>query len=142
MKTVRNPFTVFAAFSVFALASSAQASGFVCTSGEGYTAKLYNYTDPNLGTRNPSVFVISHETQGTLLVRKGADIRKHNRSNTVQYVVNGDEQLGADTAILQLDHKYDGREITGTVDGQLILIQDGTRDRVVIDLQCERYLKN
>ena len=120
------------------LTSNAFGSGFKCD-GEGYSVQYYNQVDPQLGTRNPAALIVSSEA-GTLLVRKGGAIRKNTRANTTQYVVEGNRQLDADTAILQIAFK-EGVEVLAkgeTVDGQLILVQDG--QRIVFELSCARYL--
>jgi hypothetical protein len=127
------------------LGSSAFASGFKCESvhsRQAYTVRLYNHVSPTTGTRVPAVLVISEEEQGTLLVRKNGEISKHVRANSVQYVVNGNERLGVERAILQIAFR-EGREVLAageSVDGQLILVrEDGGRS--VTDLTCSRYLK-
>jgi len=122
------------------LQAPAFASGFQCE-GEGYTVKLFNRTD---STRTPAVLVIGQAdaTPSTLLRRKGAEIHKVNRTNSVQYVVDGSRRLNADKAILQVSFK-EGRDTIEegeSVPGQLILVQD--EDRTVVELTCERYLKN
>lgn len=129
------------AVAIFALATNAQASGFRCE-GEGYSAKLYNKTIE--ATRTPSRLVVSHEDANphTLLVRTGEEIRKHNRLNSVQYVVDGNGKVGAETVILQINYK-EGVEVLENgeeVQGQLILLSEG-ESREVIQLTCERYLK-
>ena len=123
--------------------SAAIGSGFKCTGDEEaatLSVKLFNHVDPTLGTRVPAVMVISNE-EGTLVTRKGGSIRKHNRANTVQYVIEGSRRLDADTAILQVAFKegVETLEAGETADAQLILIKD--EDRSVYSLSCERYLK-
>lgn len=142
MKTSVSLFTAMF-FGVFG--SAAFASGFKCTSdhaSDGYNVKLFNHTESATGTRTPAIMVISHEDAGTLLVRRGAEIRKASRANTVQYVVDGNRTLGADSAILQVRFK-EGRQTLRegeVVSGQLILIsEDG--ERAVVPMSCERYLK-
>jgi len=120
----------------------ASASGFKCEGlDSGFRTKLFNHVQPGLGTRVPAAMIVSHEDEGTLLSAKGADIRKRNRANTVQYVTDGNDRLDADTVILQIRFK-EGREVIErgeTAPGQLVLVKDGTRE--VYDLSCERYLK-
>ena len=123
--------------------TSAFADGFRCE-GDSSTlrVKLYNQVQPEKGTRNPATMVISDAHQGTLLVASGDEIRKHNRQNTVQYVVEGNKKLGAETAILQVAFKQ-GRETIAEgdeVDGQLILVSE-EGDREVFELSCARYKK-
>ncbi len=121
--------------------TGAFASGFRCTSENGFAVKLYNHTTG--ATRTPSLLVVSHgdADPSTLLTRKGSEIRKNNRVNSVQYVVEGNRKIDADTVILQVSYK-EGREnleAGETVNGQLILVSDGNRQ--VVKLECERYLK-
>lgn len=120
--------------------SAAFADGFKC-SGEGYNVKLFNHVHAASGTRTPAVMVISSEEEGTLLVRRNDDISKTNRLNTVRYTVEGSRKLGADQAVLQVRFKQ-GQEVIedGEVrPGQLILTADGEKE--VLELDCERYLK-
>lgn len=123
------------------VATSAFGSGFKCES-DAYNVKLFNHVNPDSGTRVPAVMVISSPEHGSLLVSEGDAIRKHNRRNTVQYVVEGNSQLGADMAILQIRFK-EGRETLEegeTAPGQLILVIGDDRD--VFQLRCEWYLKS
>lgn len=123
------------------IGSTAFASGFQCESTDGYNVRLFNYVHAESGTRTPAVLVISHGEEGTLLVRKGEEIRKHTRVNTVQYVVEGSRKLDADVAILQISFR-EGAEVLEadeSVGGQLILDKDGAK--AVSELTCTRYLK-
>ena len=119
--------------------TAAFGSGFKCDGDLGYSVKLFNKTD---ATRVPAVLVVSQKGLGTLLRAESEEIRKHNRANTVQYVVEGNEQLNADQVVLQITFK-EGRETLAAGEeapGQLILVKGA--DREVIDLSCERYLKS
>jgi hypothetical protein len=123
--------------------TQAFASGFLCTSKDGLRVKLFNHVDPTSGTRTPAAMVISDETSGTLLVRKGEEIRKQNRSKTVRYAVDGNNSLNAVTVVVQI-HFKEGREVLAegeSADGELILIAEDA-GRNVFDLTCERYLKS
>lgn len=121
--------------------NSAFASGFRCDGADGYSIKLFNHIDAESGTRTPAVLVISHGSDGTVLVRKGEQIRKHIRTSTVQYIVEGSRKLDADLAILQISFRegMDVLEAGETVEGQLILDRDGAKS--VTELTCSRYLK-
>jgi len=125
------------------LGTSAFADGFKCEGTDStLNVKVYNHVQPQLGTRTPAKLIISDLIQGTLAVRSTDQIRKHNLVNTVQYVVNGNQKLGASKAILQVAFKA-GREVIAEGEersGQLILASaDGSR--TVYELSCERYLK-
>src|SRR5688500_11615998 len=53
-------------FVLFAIsASSAWADGYRCE-GRGYRVKLYNETQPEDGTRNPAVLIVSRKKGGTI----------------------------------------------------------------------------
>ncbi len=121
------------------IGTAAFGSGFKCEGDLGYSVKLFNKTG---ATRVPAVLIVSQQGLGTLLKATGTDIRKYNRSNTVQYVVDGNEQLNADQVILQISFKEGRETLTANevASGQLILVKDGERE--VISLSCERYLKN
>ncbi len=119
-------------------------SGYTCTSAETaqgkWTVKLYNHTATV--TRVPAVLVVSNEVQGTVLRRTDSEIKKVNRANTVQFVVEGNRKIDADSVIFQIKHK-EGREILEErelVVGQLILVKEAEKE--VISLECVRYLKN
>ena len=138
MKTLK--INLLTALVVALMGTGAFASGFRCDGDMGYSVKLFNHTSG--GTRTPAVMVISQDGEGTLLRRDGDEITKRNRVNSVQYVVEGNRKLDADTAILQISFKEGSETIAEgeSTDGQLILDKDG--DRSVFHLVCERYLKN
>ncbi len=128
-----------------ALSNVSFGSGFKCESEDGANVKIFNHVDPETGTRTPAAFVLSTAGEGTLLVRKGWEIRKSNRRNTVQYVVDGGQNTSADTVILQIRFK-EGREVLEageTAQGQLIVIgAEEPGSKSVTALECARYLKN
>jgi len=135
--------TIISVFAMAAMVLSGTvfASGFTCEANDGYNAKVFNNVNPTKGTRTPAALIISNE-EGTLLVRKDAEIKKNNRLNTVQYVVEGSRKADADQVILQISFK-EGREVLeagDTADGQLILVKDGVRE--VKQVVCTRYLAN
>ncbi len=138
---MKNIISVFALASLV-LSASAFASGFKCQTDDGYNAKIFNHVDPLNGTRTPAVLVISSLEQGTLLVRKDAEIHKANRVNTVRYTAEGNRKTDADQVVLQINFK-EGVEVLEageTTLGQLVFVKDS--DREVKQVVCERYLKN
>lgn len=121
----------------------ALASGFRCEGEDsGFRAKLFNHVHPTLGTRVPAALVVSHEDEGTLLsVRGSSKIFKRNLPGSVEYIVEGNERLNAETVILKIQFK-EGLEVIAKgerVLGQLILMNPDSQD--IYELSCERYLK-
>jgi len=124
--------------------TAAFGSGYKCTSADTdqgrWSVQMYNRTTHE--TRVPSIIVISNELQGTVLKRNGTQINKVIRTNTVQFVMEGNRLIDADTVIFQVARK-EGREVLKKgeeTSGQLILVRDGLRE--VVSLTCARYLKN
>lgn len=121
--------------------STSFASGFVCQSEDGLTVKLYNQVHATKGTRNPAVLVVSSDADGTLLVRKGDEIRKTNYRSMVRYTVEGNEATGAEQVVFQVKYKEGVDEKLGvaSTEGQIVFI--GEQGRSVHSLECSRYKK-
>lgn len=125
------------------LGTSAFGSGYKCTSGDTaqgeWFVQMYNHT--SIQTRVPAVVIISNEAQGTVLRRGAAEITKRNRANSVQFVMEGNRRVDADSVILQILHKEGQQTLSEReeVAGQLILVRDDSKE--VISLACARYLK-
>lgn len=133
---------LFLLATILALAPTAAfASGFKCQGDEGYRAKLFNYVDPESGTRTPAFFVLSSALQGTLLTRDADEIRKTNRLNTVRYSVDGSAELNSDKVILQIRFLEAQEELAAgeTAPAQLIFVKG--EERQVYPMTCVRYLK-
>jgi hypothetical protein len=124
------------------LSTSAFASGFQCTSTEGYNAQVYNYTTAKLGTDTPAAFIISEASQGTVLVATGTEITKQNTKTSVQYTAKGTTELNANSATLQVDATNDGNGLADgeQVDGGLVLTSGSNSQ--TFNLVCTRYLKD
>jgi hypothetical protein len=125
---------------VVGLSTSAFASGFRCTSSEGYRVQIYNHVNPENGTRVPAALVLSHDEAGTLLSAKGAQISKRNLSNVVQYSAKG-TSAGLSAVIVQVAFK-EGRETLAEGErayGTLILASGSGRE--TSRLVCTRYKK-
>ena len=121
------------------VSSSSFASGFTCTSPEGYKVKLYNHVVPAEGTRNPATFVLSDEN-GTVLVRHDSEISKKNYATSTSYVVNG-PNISAHTVVFSVQYKegIDEKLEIKNVAGRLIFVGDEGRSSHA--LVCKRYLK-
>jgi hypothetical protein len=129
--------------SVLVLTSSYSfASGFVC-SGQGYNVKLYNQTQPELGTKNPAVLIVSSDRAGTLAVLKGDDILKTNTANTFIYsgLINGKQNGRFMSVELQVvKQPVSGGAFDGQHFALLTINADSGSDRA--KLACSLYLKN
>lgn len=146
---------------VVALSSmTAFADGFVCSvNEEALTIKVYNHTQPEEGTRNAAVMILSNQdvsfgrktiatfdsegtlrNSGTVYVSK-VDLRFSGSSRAGELIAG--TKLGQLASIaLLVDHNYsypmeDGEETAGSV---ILTKRDG--ERIRLDAVCERYLKN
>ena len=139
----------------------ALADGFVCQSTDGdLTVKVYNHTNTESGTRNSAVLVLSDprvsvgrktiatfsDAQG-LLGNSGAtysanvDLRFSTTSRKGERI--GGTKLGElDEIILEVNFSYAQPMAAGEETQGLLSLVKRTGDRKVIQLGCERYLKN
>jgi hypothetical protein len=129
---------LFGIFSVLVLSQLTLASGWDCFGGN-YRAKLRNSTT---ATRTPSVFVVSHRTQGTLLAAKKTDIDKEVLSTQTRYsAFNQGEQLLATLSVKYVEGRSARLEHGEEVDGKLQLEEREGETRT-FSMVCRRYLKN
>jgi hypothetical protein len=155
LKTVLGLMTVVA---VFVVATSARADGFVCNAvGESLRVKVYNRTQPEEGTRNVAVMVISDPSKPVgqrTLQRFTADNDGVTNSGTrysaslkprlrpMMDVQIGGVQVGQIQEVaLNIDFSYRypiGNE--GLVAGTLEIYQVNG-DQLWMDVDCTRYLK-
>ena len=154
--------TLFAVIGL-ALASSSPAfsDGFVCSSAEeNLVVKIYNKTDPEAGTRTGAIMVLSDSSVGVgnKTIAKFTDSEGNLGSRSSVYSANVDlrfnnsgrkGELIAGTKlgelkniIVDLDFSYTRPLEAGEyVRGDMTLIKrDG--DKILVYLDCARYLKN
>lgn len=141
--------------------SQAFADGFVCENLEhNVTVKVYNHTQPTLGTRNAAKMIVSNPSiadgRKTIATFADADALLTNDGSTYtgkvdhRYIESRRKgELLAGTklgnvafVILDVDFSYaspvvDGSELAGE-----LIIQRRSGDDIRIDVLCERYLKH
>ena len=149
-----------AAMTLGLLASStAFADGFVCANDE-IAVKVFNNTDPSIGTRTAAVMVLSNPQVGAgrktiarftdahgLIESKGAsytsnvDLRFSDSSRKGELI--GGTKLGElDTIQLDVDFNYNAPVAAGTRVDAVLTLNKRNGQSIEIELECERYLKN
>jgi hypothetical protein len=148
---------------LFALmaATAAHADGFRCQTTDGALAlKMYNNTDPTVGTRTVAVMVLSDGTAdaGSRTIARFTDVNETVSNSGASYVAKVDLRFNGigehqnaqvdDTTLGQLktihasvDFSYSEPVARGaTISGKLVLVKrdGGELER---DLDCTRYLK-
>lgn len=123
------------------VSSVAMADGFRCQGGD-FRVKLYNETQPERGTRNPAVLIVSERSIGTVAKLDGADIEKTNKVGSVVY--EGKANSKRDGRFVYVKFQVLKRaEVEGVYAGQhlarLTLNQNGYSR--LQTLACDRYLK-
>jgi hypothetical protein len=144
------------------ISAPAFADGFVCQTRNGdLNVKAYNNTDSSKGTRNAAVLLLSDpeaatgnktiarftDVTGTLTnagssFSANVDLRFKDLSNKTALVAGQVQLQQLDTVKLDVDFSYAQPLPAGeNVNGELTL---NTRagDRIVLDMLCQRYLKN
>lgn len=151
----------FALMGLSMVSGSAYADGFVCVNKqEALVAKVYNQTQPQLGTRNAAVMVLSDssvnygnktiarfsQTNGTLtndssLYTANVDHRFNDSGRKGELI--GGTKIGAlKFVVLDLDFSYARPVADGAfVRGELFLVKRNGQ-QIAIDMDCSRYLKN
>jgi len=95
--------------------TSALADGFLCEGkNSGLQIKLYNHTDPALGTRTPAVLVLSNPRVQS--DRKTIAVFS-DQNQTLEYLGRGQYQAKVD--LRYLDSGRQGENVAGTKLGQL-----------------------
>ena len=141
------------------LAGTAFADGFVCKNEAGdLVAKAYNQTNPDEGTRNAAVMVLSNPTLNAgnrTIARFRAPQTLSNSSSS--YVARVDlrfndhrsgeylagTRLGAvKNLTLDVDFSYATPRDAGSELGGLLTIEKRNGDVIYVDLDCTRYLRN
>ncbi len=153
--------TALIALMTLGFSTAAMADGFVCyTQDAVYGVKVFNQTDPNAGTRNGAIMIVSDnrvdygrktiatfEAGKTLFDDDGAryianvDLRYSN-SNRAGENFLGTKLGQIDTMILDMDFNYGVPMAHGEgVAGRLIVLKRNGA-KIEAKLACSRYLKN
>lgn len=146
---------------VLLAATQARADGFVCETLDGdLRIKLYNNTQPEEGTRNAAVMVLSDPSvqQGRKTIARFTDVNGTLANTAATYEANvdlrfadsrkkGEYLLGTrlgqlDSIIVDVQFSHGtpvraGEELEG-----ILIANKRNGDQIVRDLSCIRYLKN
>ena len=150
--------TALIALISLAWSSSAFADGFICQSRGGYVnVKVFNYSNPEQGTRRASQMILSKGRGSDLRTIAVFTHEEGRLSNESAVVVADLKWLYSDEAeakvrrtemtrlthiILDVDFSYRSPiEHGAKTVGWLQLIKDDGRE-IEIEMSCERYLKN
>jgi hypothetical protein len=152
---------IIASLIVIAASATAQADGWVCSSDESnLQVKVYNQTQPKLGTRNAAVMVISDAAVGAgrktiarfeaaegLVAQLGAtytgkvDLRFNNTGRKGELI--GGTKLGEVALIhVLVDFSYEAPLAHGEETSAELLIVKRDGEEISETLTCARYLKN
>jgi hypothetical protein len=143
------------------LSAPAFADGFTCQTNDGtVNVKIYNNTDPSVGTRVGAVMVLSDtgvgqgkktiarftDTNGTLASRSSVYVAKvdlrFNDSDLKGRNILGTKLGNIDTITADIDFSYEAPAAAGEeVQGSLRIVRR-SGNPIVADMTCERYLKN
>jgi hypothetical protein len=150
-----------AVLALAAFSASAHADGFNCQTTDGaLNVKIYNNTNPQVGTRVGAIMVVSDPavSGGRKTIARFTDANGRLESRASVYVADvdlrfndssrkGESILGTklgnvDQIIADLDFSYAAPVTAGEeVAGKLTIVKrDG--NKIHADLSCERYLKN
>ncbi len=146
---------------VMGTSSFAMADGFKCETRDGdLVVKVYNHVQPEEGTRNGAVMVISDKNVqlGRKTIARFTDVNSTLKSKGALYMAKvdlrfadsrrkgeliGGTKLGQLANIsLDVDFKYnrpleDGEETTGE-----LVLDKRNGDSITLDVDCVRYLKS
>lgn len=143
------------------IATAAHADGFVCENAEGnLRIKVYHQTQPELGTRNAAVMIVSNPLisagRKTIATFEADDARLSSRSAVYTADVDlrfanskrkgeniGGTKLGElDQVVLSVAYSFSQPVPAGTeVYGEVALVRRGSAPELVHQLSCTRYLK-
>jgi hypothetical protein len=152
--------TVFSILVLSFLSVPAQADGFICENrSEDLVLKVFNHTQPELGTRNAAVMVLSDSSvqAGNKTIARFTDVNGTLNSRNVVYTARVDHRfndsgrkgeliagtnIGALKAIiLDVDFSYARPVSAGAwIRGDLELVKRNG-DTVSVVMDCARYLK-
>jgi hypothetical protein len=154
-------FNILATLALAALSTAAHADGFNCQTADGsVNVKLYNNTDPSVGTRVAAIMVLSDPSisSGKKTIARFTDVNGTIESRGTTYVANVDLRFNdsslkgrnflgtklnnVDTITADIFFSYNdpvaaGEEVKGS-----LRIARRSGASIQADLSCVRYLKN
>jgi hypothetical protein len=151
---------IIAAAAALSMSAPAFADGFVCEAqNESLKVKVFHQTQPELGTRNSAILVLSNpeiqagrktiatfESDAAQLTNEGAtytaNVDLRFRSSNRRGELVGPTKLGEiKHVVLDVDFSYARPVAEGTeVSGELTLLKRNG-EQIDIDMVCTRYLK-
>ena len=143
------------------LSVNSYADGWVCEAeGSPLVVKVYNQTQPTMGTRNAAVMVLSDasiahgrktiarfESANGLLTSEGAhfvadvDLR-FKESNRKGELLGGTKLGQLDTIALDIEFSYAYPVMAGDLNKALITLNKRNGEFIELDAECVRYLKH
>ena len=153
--------TLFTLIGLALASTPALADGFICASEQdNLVVKIFNHTDPEIGTRNGAVMILSDSslTYGNKTIATFNDAKSTLGNEGSVYTANVDHRVRESSregellagtnignlkfVVVDLDFSYNRPLADGAfVRGDMTLIKrDG--DKILIDLSCTRYLKD
>lgn len=150
-----------AVLAIATLSASAHADGFTCQTNDGsINVKIYNNTDPSVGTRVGAVMVVSYPavSGGKKTIARFTDVNGTFESRSTVYVgdvdlrfndtsLKGRNILGTklgniDTITASIDFSYDAPVAAGEEVNGKLRIERRSGSPIEADMTCQRYLKN
>ncbi len=152
--------TLIIALAALTTASIASADGFVCVStAQDLKVHVFNHVTPQAGTRNGAVMVLSNpkvslgrktiakfDSEGLLsneASRYTADVDLRFTDSSRKGELIAGTKLGyIDSMVLDVDFTYAAPVISGTVIDGVLTIAKRNGESTLVNMECERYLKN
>lgn len=143
------------------LGHNVHADGFLCEDPSGtLRIKVYHHTQPELGTRNAAVMVVSDPTissgrktiatfdadkalltSSSAVYTSNVDLR-FSGSNRKGENIGGTKLGELDQIILSVDYSFSNPVPAGSeVGGEAVLVRRGSASDIRIPMVCSRYLK-
>lgn len=152
---------IIATLTLLATSQMAQASGYICEAEDGpLKVKIYNHTQPELGTRTAALMVLSDTDVGggNKTIARFTDVEGNIASKSQTYTAKvdlrfnnssraGENILGTKlgqvkTVVVDVYHSYRSPVAHGDEVGAEITLIKRNGEKIVSDMVCTRYLKN
>ncbi len=133
---------LFIVIALTLVSSVAMADGYRCQNNT-FRAKVYNETQPERGTRNPAVLIVSQRNVGTVATLEGDEIVKTNGEFSVTYEGQTNSRQDGRFVAVKLEVEKQAEiesAFAGLFTARLLVNADG-RSRESI-LTCEHYVKS